>query len=624
MRVSRCLLLVLLLPLSQPSHSGNRTTDHNGSHKTVADDRTQDSTAIPTVSPVPSHAGRAAVTGFPGVLTYHNNNLRTGLNARETILTPANVNSSQFGKLFTYNLDGDVHAQVLYTANITIGGVAHNVVFVATEHDSIYAFDADGKQSTPLWQVSCIVLHGTACSSTGPTAGVSTVPCKDVAGPSFTCPNPFEVGIVSTPVIDPTSQTLYVAAKTREDSATKLSNCVTNPNSPPAFHCYYFQLHALNLATGTEQPGSPAVISFAGSTSLPRFNPLRENNRAALLLSGGKLYIAFASRFDLAPYYGWLFAYSTSTFQQAATPFNSTPAIMSQTCSTKTLAKNAGGIWSVGAVAADSQGNLFVSVGQGGFDNAKNFGDTFLKLDPNSLLLVDHFTPFNQADLNCEDWDAGSGSPLLLPDAAGSTTHPHLMIAGTKEGERYPAYHPQGRLYLIDRDKMGGYDTSSDNILQELQDFGTVFNTPAYWNGFVYVGPSPSDMLGQSPTPVSLKAFSISKATLSSSPVFQTDSNNLYSYPGANPSVSANGTSNGIVWTLQSKPPSQASLLHAYNATSLIELYNSSMKAADAIKNVTVFTLPTVANGKVYLTAHYSAVSGAVPLGTLYIFGLLP
>src|SRR6202022_2007195 len=204
MRVSRCLPLVLLLPLSQPPHSGNPTTDHNGSHNTIADDRTQDSTASPTVSPVPSYAAPAAVTGFPGVLTYHNDNLRSGLNAHETILTPANVNSSQFGKLFTYKLDGDVHAQVLYIANITIGGVAHNVVFVATEHDSIYAFDADGKQSTPLWQVSCIVLHGTACSSTGPTAGVSTVPCKDVAPPGFTCPNPFEVGIVSTPVIDPT------------------------------------------------------------------------------------------------------------------------------------------------------------------------------------------------------------------------------------------------------------------------------------------------------------------------------------------------------------------------------------------------------------------------------------
>jgi hypothetical protein len=558
------------------------------------------------------------------VLTYHNNNLRTGLNARETILTPANVNSSQFGKLFTYNLDGDVHAQPLYIANITIGGVAHNVVFVATEHDSVYAFDADGQQSTPLWQVSCIVLHGTACSGAGATAGVSTVPCKDVAPPGFTCPNPFEVGIVSTPVIDPTSQTLYVVAKTREDSATKLSNCVTNPNPPPAFYCYYFQLHALNLATGTEKPGSPAVISFAGSTSLPRFNPLRENNRAALLLSQGKVYIAFGSRFDVHPYHGWLFAYRTSTFQRAATPFNSTPVAMSVTCSDLASATDSGGIWSVGAVAADSLGNLFVSTGQGVFDNAKNFGDTFLRLDPNSLLLVDHFTPFNQADLNCEDWDAGSGSPLLLPDAAGSTTHPHLMIAGTKEGLGNSAYHPQGRLYLIDRDTMGGYNTSSDNILQELQDFGTVFNTPAYWNGFVYVGPSPSDMLGQSPAPVSLKAFSISNATLSSSPVFQTDSNNLYSYPGANPTVSANGTNSGIVWTLQRKPPSQPSLLHAYKATTLKELYNSSMKAADAIKNVTVFTLPTVANGKVYLTAHYSAVPGTVPLGTLYIFGLLP
>lgn len=622
MRVARCLPLVLLLPLSQPGHSGDRTTVNYGSHNIVAAHRTQDSTASPTTNPLPRHAASAPATGFLGVLTYHNNNLRTGLNAQETILTPTNVNSSQFGKLFTYNLDGDVHAQLLYIANITIGGVAHNVVFVATEHDSVYAFDADGKESTPLWQVSCIVLHGRACSSTGPTAGVSTVPCKDVAPPGFTCPNPFEVGIVSTPVINSTSQTLYVVAKTREDSATKLSNCVTNRNPPPAFYCYYFQLHALNLATGAEKPGSPAVIRFAGSASLPRFNPLRENNRAALLFSDAKVYIAFGSRFDVHPYHGWLFAYRTSTFQQAATPFNSTPVVTSETCSGPHSSKDAGGIWSVGAVAADSLGNLFVGTGQGAFDNAKNFGNTFLSLDPNSLLLVDHFTPFNQVDLTCEDWDAGSGSPLLLPDAAGSATHPHLMIAGTKEGEGNPTYHPQGRLYLIDRDAMGGYNTTSDNIVQELQDFGTVFNTPAYWNGFVYVGPSPSDMSPQSPMPLSLKAFSISKGMLSSSPVFQTDSNNLYSYPGANASVSADGTTNGIVWALQRKPPSQPSLLHAYNAANLKELYNSSMQAADAIKNVTVFTLPTIANGKVYLSAHYTKASGTVPVGQLYIFGL--
>jgi len=211
-----------------------------------------------------------------------------------------------------------------------------------------------------------------------------------------------------------------------------------------------------------------------------------------------------------------------------------------------------------------------------------------------------------------------------LPDAVGSITHPHLMLVGTKEGEGAPTYHPQGRLYLIDRDSMGGYNTASDNIVQELKNFGTVFNTPAYWKGFVYVGASPSDMSTQSPAPVSLKAFRISNGVLSSSPAFQTDSNNLYSYPGANPSISANGTSNGIVWTLQRKPASVASLLHAYDATNLKELYNSSMVATDAIKSVTTFTLPTIANGKVYLAAHYSTVSGAVPLGRLYIFGLRP
>src|SRR5207302_2229084 len=294
----------------------------------------------------------AAATGFRGVLTYHNNNSRTGLNPHETILTPQNVNSFQFGKLFDYDLDGDVHAQPLYVANITIAGITHNVVFVATEHDSVYAFDADGNQSTPLWQVSCIVLHGNACSSTGPASAVNTVPCKDVATPGFNCPNPFEVGIVSTPVIDTTSQTLYVVAKTREDSSIKSSsNCVANTNPPPAFYCYYFQLHALDLATGTEKAGSPAVISFAGSTSLPRFSPLHAHNRSALLLSQGKVYVSFGSWGDVHPYHGWLFAYSTSTFKRTATPFNSTQAVMTQACTNLPSTSDAGGIWSVWAIA---------------------------------------------------------------------------------------------------------------------------------------------------------------------------------------------------------------------------------------------------------------------------------
>ena len=620
MTLARCLPIALLFVLAQPAHSANPSRDYNRSIDMLEDDRSPHSTTTKIVN----RGDGAATTGFRGVLTYHNNNSRTGLNPHESILTPQNVNSSQFGKLFAYDLDGDVHAQPLYVANISVAGITHNVVFVATEHDSVYAFDADGNQSTPLWQVSCIVLQGSACSSTGPAPGVNTVPCKDVGPIGFTCPNPFEVGIVSTPVIDTTSQTLYVVAKIREDSSIKSSsNCVANTNPPPSFYCYYFQLHALDLATGTEKAGSPAVIRFAGNTSLPKFNALRENNRAALLLSQGKVYIAFGSRFDVHPYHGWLFAYNTSTFKQTATPFNSTPVVMSQTCPGLTSATDSGGIWSVGAVAADSLGSIFASVGQGVFDNIRNFGDSFVRLDPKTLLLEDHFTPFNQVDLNCEDWDAGSGSPLLLPDTVGSAVHPHLMIVGTKEGDASPTYHPQGRIYLIDRDSMGGYNTASDNVVQELQDFGTVFNTPSYWNGFIYVGPSPSDMSAKSTTPVSLKAFSISNGMLSTNPVFQTDSNNLYSYPGANPSVSANGTMNGIVWTLQRKPASVPSLLHAYDATTLKELYNSNMNVADGIGAATVFTLPTIANGKVYFTTHSSA-SATVPLGKLYIFGLRP
>ena len=300
MRVAGCLPLVLLLPLSQPARSGSPTRDHGGSRNIVATSLPQDFTASPTADPIPGDEGAALPIALTGVFTYHNNNSRTGLNSQETILTPANVNSTQFGKRFTYSLDGDVHAQPLYMANLTVAGVVRNVVFVATEHDSVYAFDADGKQSTPLWKVSCIVVHGTACSSTGATAGVSTVPCTDTAPSTFNCAaNNFEVGIVSTPVIDPTSQTLYVVAKTREGSATNASNCLANPSPPPAFRCYSFQLHALDLATGAEKLGSPNVIAFAGNSALPRFIPVHENNRAALLLSLGKVYVAFGSRFDI-------------------------------------------------------------------------------------------------------------------------------------------------------------------------------------------------------------------------------------------------------------------------------------------------------------------------------------
>ena len=622
MRLTRCLPVVLLF-LSQFAPSSNPARVRNSSRPMVADDEISNFAAATDANQGPSDGASSGPAVFPGVLTYHNNNARTGLNPHESILTPANVNPTQFGKLFAYNLDGDVHGQPLYVSNVTIGGAAHNVVFVVTEHDSVYAFDADGKQSTRLWKISCIVLHGKPCSSTGATQGVTTVPCRDLRG-FTTCPTPYEVGIVSTPVIDTTSQTLYVVAKTRENSTTKLSNCVANPNAPPAYYCYYFQLHALNLATGAEAVGSPAVIQYAASATLPRFDQLRENNRSALLLSQGKVYVAFASRGDVHPYHGWVFAYSTSTLKRSATPFNSTPVAISQTCGSLPASTDAGGIWSVGAVAADSSGNLFLGTGQGVFDNTSDFGNTFMRLNPSSLLLVDHFTPFNQVDLNCQDWDAGSGSPLLLPDAAGSPSHPHLMLVGTKEGIHNSSYHPQGRLYLIDRDAMGGYSTTADNVVQELKDFGTVFNSPAYWNGFVYVGATPSDMSASSPTPVSLKAFSIGNATLSSSPVFQTDSNNLYSYPGANPSVSANGTTNGIVWTLQREPSTQASLLHAYKANTLKELYNSNMNSADAINQVSTFTLPTIANGKVYLTAHYSTGSGTVPLGRLFIFGFRP
>ncbi len=518
--------------------------------------------------------------GQVNVLTYHNDNARTGANTNETTLTLANVNTNTFGKLFAHSVDGYVYAQPLYLANVVIPGKGtHNVVFVATEHDSVYAFDADnnsGSNAAPLWQVSFI----------NPAAGVTTVPPADTGETGDLVP---EIGITSTPVIDPVTGTIYVEAKTKETAG--------------GTH-YVQRLHALNVVTGAEKFGGPValVASVAGTGDgddgaghVP-FDPLRQLNRPGLLLLNNVVYMGYASHGDNGPYHGWILGYSAQTLAQVSV-YNTTPN------------GGLGGIWAGGAgLAADQSGNVFVETGNGTFstnlvdNNQNNFGDSFLKLSTGSgLRVLDYFTPFNQDVLDQADLDLGSGGCLVLPDVVGSGAHPHLLVGSGKEG----------KLYLLDRDNLGHYNSQDDSqIVQSIADAvgGPIhpdlvsgsMGMPAYFNSRIYYG-GVGDQL---------KAFRFSGGTLIETP--ESTSAETFFFPGTTPSVSANGTQNAIVWALQvdDHDPGGVAVLHAYDATDLSnEIYNSNQAGnRDLLVGAIKYSVPTVANGKVYAGAQYGFV----------------
>lgn len=494
------------------------------------------------------------------VLTGHNDNARTGVNAGETILTPAVVASTNFGELYIRPVDGYVYAQPLVMSNVKIlHKGTHNVVFVATEHDSVYAFDADssaGTNAAPLWQVSFI----------NPASGITTVPsgsvnCGDLAP---------EIGITSTPVIDTNSKTIFVEAKTLEMTA----------NGPVVVH----RLHALNIGSGAERFGGPVVIQPIvagtgdgndGNGHVP-FNPTTQLNRPGLLLSKGIVYVAFASHCDGAPYHGWLVGYNAQTLVQTNV-FNTTPT------------GGNGGIWESGdGPATDTNGNIYVVTGNGTFDGTTNFGGSFLKFSTtNALQLAGFFAPSNQAALSASDLDLGSGGITVLPDNAGSAQHPHLLVAGSKDGT----------IYLVDRDQMGGYSTNWNNIVQTLPGiFGSCFCTPAYFNNKLYFQVEYDG----------LKMFAITNAYITPAPVSYGPT--PFGFPGATPSISANGTSNAVAWVIQQDGfiSGAPAVLHAYNATNLEqELYNSAAAGQDPGPGVK-FSVPTIANGKVYVGGQYT------------------
>jgi hypothetical protein len=514
------------------------------------------------------------VSAGVNVLTYHNDNARTGQNTNESILTPFVVGSTNFGKIFGHDVDGYVYAQPLVVTQVTIAGKGtHNVVYIATEHDSVYAFDADndaGANAAPLWQVSFI----------NPAAGVTTASSSDV-GCTDLVP---EIGITSTPVIDAATGTIYVEAKTSE---------TTN-----GVQTFYHRLHALDLATGAEKFGGPVVVQATvpgngfgddGTGHIP-FNPLTQMNRSALLLSLGVVYIGCASHCDNGPYHGWLLGYDahTLTFSNV---FNTTAN------------GGLGGIWmSGGGPAADANGNIYLETGNGTFDPSPGvyaFGDSFLKFSTtNGLAVADYFTPHNQDDLNNADQDLGSGAPIVLPDEAGDgLANRHLLVGAGKEGT----------IYLLNRDNLGHYNPANDNaIVQSFTNaIGGSFDTPAYFNHqLFYFGVG--DVL---------KSFSLTNAQINTSDIGLGPS--AFGFPGATPSISANGTNNAIVWALQTDAfGSGPAVLHAYDATNVAnELYDSSVADSGARDNpggAVKFAVPTVANGKVYVGAAYAMAAYGV------------
>src|SRR5438132_7153283 len=511
-----------------------------------------------------------ANTGTPAsVPPYHNDNARTGQNVKEIILTPQNVNTANFGKLFSVLIDGAGYAQPLYMPNVPVPVLGtHNVVYVATEHDSVYAFDAD-HSGLPLWQENFI----------DPANGITTLSTADVSCISL---RP-EIGITGTPVIDPANGTLYVVARTKENGT------------------FVQRLHALDVGTGAEKFGGPvliqATVNGTGAGSLNgkvSFNPQSENQRPALLLQNGLVYIALASLCDVDPYHGWVVAYDAQNLNQMAVW-------------TATANGTEGGIWASGAGPAGDGSSVLFATGNGSFNVASgNYGSSVVKLGPaitGTFAVSDYFTPFNYASLNAGDVDLGGGRVLLLDQPFGSPQH--LLFLCGKEG----------RIYVIDRDNMGHFDTTTDHVLQSIPGANPgAWNSPASWNRTLYLGGASEQNIADR-----VKAYSIDPVSgmLSTPPSSQTSVTFLY--PAPTPSISANGTSNGIMWVLQESTylnnTGQAVLL-AFDATNLANLlYSSNQNATRDAAGLSVkFSVPTVVNGKVYVAGR----------NQLTVFGLLP
>jgi hypothetical protein len=505
-----------------------------GTH-TVAARSDADSTVSATAS--------VAVTDLAGVFTYHNDLSRDGVNGQEYALNTSSVKAATFGKRFACALDASAYAQPLWIANANIGGGTHNVVIAATQHDTVYAFDADASPCQTYWSQSLLAGGETWVSS-------GDVNTTDISP---------DIGIVGTPVIDPNTNTIYVVSKSKNGGT------------------FHQRLHALNLSDGSERFGGPQEIAFTWNGMT--FDPLRQNQRAGLALVNGVVYVAYASHGDNPVYYGWIVGYDASNLSQVSL-FNDDPG------------SGFGGIWmSGGAPAADSNGNLYVITGNGNFDGNTQFGDSFLRLSTGGGINVSSFfSPSNQASDNSGDLDFGSGGAAILVDPSSGPV-PHLAVGGGKDGN----------LFLLNRDNLGGNSSNDGGAVQAFSVGNMIFCTAAFWQNTLYLGPI-SDHV---------KSYTLNGAgQFSTSPASQSPSG--FGFPGATPSISAQGSSNGIVWAIEN---AGTAILHAYDATNLgSELWNSANNGTDQAGQAVKFTVPTVANGKVYVgTASEISVYGLSP-----------
>ncbi len=521
----------------------------------------------------------ACMAQLPGdVVTFHNDNARTGQNVFERSLTPANVNPANFGKLFTVRMDGKVDAQPLFVKDLPIPGRGKfDTVIAATEHDSVYAFEA--QTGNVLWQKSLLASGETPSDPVG---------CTQVVP---------EIGITSTPVIDRRFGglgTIYLVAMSKDAGGN-----------------YHQRLHALSLLNGAERPNSPVEIeaTYPGTgdesaNGVITFNPKVHEDRAALLLSDGTIYTSWSSHCDIRPYSGWVIAYDATTLKQSAVT-NFSPH------------GSEASIWMSGAgPAADAEGNVFISVANGtfetqldanGFPNQQDFGNAYVKLTPRfpALPVTDYWTMYNTISESDQDQDLGSGGITLLPDVRdGQGKLLHLAVGAGKDAN----------LYVINRDNMGKFNPNNNsNIYQELPQAlaGKEYATPAYFNGTVYIC-AIGDLI---------RAYNVSNGLLSTAPT--SVSPNPFGYPGATPSVSSNFNANGIVWAFDNvargtggAPANVPGVLHAFDARNLgVELYNSNQapNGRDQFGPGNKFIVPTIAGGKVFVGTPNSVV----------VFGLL-
>lgn len=490
-------------------------------------------------------------TTHTDVVTYQDNPGRTGANLTESLLTPANVNSSSFGLLRVLSVDGKVDAQPLYLGQVAIAGATHEVLYVATEHDSVYAFEP--RTGATLWHVSLLAPGESPSDNRG---------CGQISP---------EIGVTSTPVIDRAAGAhgaIFVIAMSKDSSSN-----------------YHQRLHALDITTGAELFNGPVAVNPTYSSAAggqKSFAPGQYAERAALLLENHTIYTSWTSHCDAQPYSGWIVAYSEST--------------LAQTAALNVAADSDAGpsIWmSGGGLAADAAGNIYLLTANGAFESTLDpnglpqngdYGNSFLKLSTagGGLTVADYFSPSNEIAESAADEDLGSGGLMLLPDMTDSGgVVRHLVLGAGKDGN----------LYIVNRDQMGKFNLSGDGIWQELDGVfpGGVFSSPAYFNGRIYYG-----SVGGT-----LAAFAVKDAKLGSLTASETTTQ--FPYPGTTPAVSANGTSNGIVWAVENSDPA---VLHAYDATDLThELYNSSQAAngRDHFGAGNKFITPTIADGMVFV-----------------------